>query len=117
MSFRKGSPVLIALGLATCAILLPKLYNKLKNLGRGERIVQNKTETVIEDDDAILLLASPFQQAAQMAKSLHNLEQNDQLMLYGLFKQAKEGNAPDGKEPSKLNIIDLEKIFGVAKVL
>jgi acyl-CoA-binding protein len=111
MSLRKANPVFIALGLATCAIVLPKLYKKLKSLvGRGERITQEKTDVLIDDDEnALLLLSSPFHQAALMAKGLRNLDQTDQLMLYGLFKQAKEGNAPDCKEPSKLNIISWKK--------
>mmetsp|Transcript_9875 Transcript_9875/g.18575 ORF Transcript_9875/g.18575 Transcript_9875/m.18575 type:complete len:368 (-) Transcript_9875:529-1632(-) len=112
MSLQRPNPVYIVLGLATCAILIPQLYNKLKKLGGGggDNRTQSKTEVTIDDDEnALLILASPFQQAALIAKSLRNLDQNDQLMLYGLFKQANEGNAPDCKEPSKLNIISWKK--------
>ena len=42
------------------------------------------------DNDVVL--EGQFQKAAEMAKSLTNITNGDRLMLYGLYKQAMEGD-------------------------
>jgi acyl-CoA-binding protein len=107
MPFRKTNSIFLALGLAAaCAMLFPKLYRKLKFGGKEEN---TSLQMDLCDEKAIAALSSPFQEAAHLARSLRNLNQNDQLMLYGLYKQGKEGNATKQKEPSKLNIVAWKK--------
>ena len=46
----------------------------------------------LKGGDNDLLLERQFQKAAEMAKSLTNMTNGDRLMLYGLYKQATEGD-------------------------
>jgi acyl-CoA-binding protein len=48
-----------------------------------------------EEEEAVKLLLPSFTNASQLARSLKNISQHNQLMLYGLYKQARNGNARD----------------------
>jgi len=48
-----------------------------------------------EEEEAVKLLLPSFTNASQLARSLRNISQHNQLMLYGLYKQALNGNASD----------------------
>lgn len=55
-------------------------------------------------------LQNQFDKACAIAKNeLKSLPPNDQLMLYGLYKQAKFGNAANLPSPSKLNMVAYSK--------
>ena len=92
------------LGLTTCTFVLHKIYKKIKTATRTQQV----SPLEIEDENAISLVSAPFQQASMLARSL-SLDQNDQLMLYGLYKQANEGNASNTTEPRRLNVVAFTK--------
>ncbi|KAL7495048.1 hypothetical protein ACHAWT_003801 [Skeletonema menzelii] len=46
-----------------------------------------------------------FNEAAKASRQLTMLDQRDQLMLYGLYKQALHGDADSSTAPSKLNVV------------
>mmetsp|Transcript_3822 Transcript_3822/g.5517 ORF Transcript_3822/g.5517 Transcript_3822/m.5517 type:complete len:381 (-) Transcript_3822:1755-2897(-) len=54
---------------------------------------------------ATTMLERFFYDATKEVKSMSNIGQGDQLMLYGLYKQATEGDFDEKKAPSKLNIV------------
>lgn len=61
---------------------------------------QGKVQVNEDDEDTVNLLLPSFTNASKLAKNLKNLSQHNQLMLYGLYKQALNGNAsenPQGK--------------------
>mmetsp|Transcript_6191 Transcript_6191/g.9386 ORF Transcript_6191/g.9386 Transcript_6191/m.9386 type:complete len:354 (-) Transcript_6191:68-1129(-) len=105
MSLQKVKPVYMMLGLTTCTFVLHKIYKKFKT---STTRTQQVSPLEIEDEHAISLVSAPFRQASILAKSL-SLDQNDQLMLYGLYKQANEGNASNTTEPRRLNVVAFTK--------
>eukprot|EP00551_Chaetoceros_affinis_P005268 CAMPEP_0203684162 /NCGR_PEP_ID=MMETSP0090-20130426/47896_1 /ASSEMBLY_ACC=CAM_ASM_001088 /TAXON_ID=426623 /ORGANISM="Chaetoceros affinis, Strain CCMP159" /LENGTH=433 /DNA_ID=CAMNT_0050553329 /DNA_START=91 /DNA_END=1392 /DNA_ORIENTATION=+ len=69
-----------------------------------------------DDDETIQALKPAFDKACEMIKSPKisqslSLSQNDQLMLYGLYKQAQSGNAASSvtPPPSKLHLVAYAK--------
>jgi ankyrin repeat protein len=102
MPMQKGKPLLIMLGLTSCAFVLNKIYKKYK-------LHTTKVSPALGDDkNAISQLSAPFQRASELATSL-SLDQDDQLMVYGLYKQANSGNASNTTEPSRLNFVSFKK--------
>jgi ankyrin repeat protein len=76
-----------------------KVKRKHKNLGD-------------DDEETIQKILPSFEKASKVAKSeLKHVSQNDQLMMYGLYKQAKFGNAILNMKspPSKLNMVAFAK--------
>jgi len=97
----------LALGLTTCAFA-KVAYNrsKLKKATKKE----NREEA--NPDKSIFILQPNFDKASIIAKtslSRSSLSQNDQLMMYGLYKQALEGDSNTKKAPSKLNVVAWKK--------
>ena len=104
MSMQKSTTkaIYIALGITTCAAIFKLAHTKYKQSKQNSS--SNLTDaTTRTNHESIALLKPLFEKAAQQAKSL-TLNQNDQLMLYGLYKQAKIGNV-NMKQPSRLNIV------------
>jgi len=99
---RKGKPAFILLGLTTCVFVLHKVYKKYKSPTTKASPAPGNEKKMVS------LLSTPFQQASEIARSL-SLDQDDQLMLYGLYKQANGGNASDSTEPSRLNLVSYKK--------
>ena len=104
MPLQKVKPVYMILGLTTCTFLIHKIYKKIKTATRAQQV----PPLDIEDENAISLVSAPFQKASTLARSLI-LDQNDQLMLYGLYKQANEGNASNTTEPRRLCVVAFAK--------
>jgi len=46
-----------------------------------------------------------FNEAAKAARNLGHLDSRDQLMMYGLYKQALQGDVESNAAPSKLNVV------------
>lgn len=100
MKSQNAKTLYALLGLTACGILYKIYTSKIKK----------STQQPMEDDEkAISLLTPDFQVAASNARSLSGLDATDQLMIYGLYKQAKEGNASNANEPSRLNIVASKK--------
>ncbi len=59
------------------------------------------------DDDISQELQQLFNEATKAARQLTMLDQRDQLMMYGLYKQALQGDVGDNTAtaPSKLNVV------------
>jgi len=56
-------------------------------------------------------LRQVFDEASKVARAFPSgmLDQKDQLMIYGLYKQSKEGDRNDDNAPSKLNVVACAK--------
>jgi acyl-CoA-binding protein len=114
MSMQKSTTkaIYIALGITTCAAIFKLAHTKYKQSKQNSS--SNLTDaTTRTNHESIALLKPLFEKAAQQAKSL-TLNQNDQLMLYGLYKQAKIGNV-NMKQPSRLNIVAWKKFHAWSK--
>ncbi|GFH58858.1 hypothetical protein CTEN210_15334 [Chaetoceros tenuissimus] len=100
MKSQNAKTLYALLGLTACGIAYKIYTSKIKK----------STQQPMEDDEkAISLLNPDFQVAASNARSLSGLDATDQLMIYGLYKQAKEGNASNANGPSRLNIVASKK--------
>ena len=79
--------------------------------GKGENLPK---DLLLDEDDGFdgtdEELLQVFDEAAKVARKLPHdmLDQRDQLMLYGLYKQAKEGDR-NVDAPSKLNVVAYAK--------
>lgn len=60
-----------------------------------------------EEEEAVKVLLPAFTNASQLARSLRNISQHNQLMLYGLYKQALNGNARDNTSNFAIGAINL----------
>lgn len=70
----------------------------------------SEMQQLLLDDDFDVTpeeLQQLFDEAAKVARAFPKgmLDQRDQLMMYGLYKQAQHGDAADGVIPSKLNVV------------
>ena len=89
----------VVLGITASAVILKIAHKKYRQKKDG-RLINNDGTTPHE---SIALLKPIFERAAQQAKSL-SLDQNDQLMVYGLYKQSIIGNV-NISAPNRLNMV------------
>ena len=85
MKVERTNTVLAIAGITIIAAV--SLYAAVAVVGR-----KGGKQQQLKGGDNDLLLERQFQKAAEMAKSLTNMTNGDRLMLYGLYKQATEGD-------------------------
>jgi acyl-CoA-binding protein len=111
----KSNALYIALGITACGAMLKVAY---------ETYTRSKSSSSSSDDDddipvatnheSMALLQPLFENAAQQAKLIiPSLNTTDQLMVYGLFKQASVGNfdkdTTTNPPPNRLNMVAYKK--------
>ncbi|KAL9182175.1 hypothetical protein ACHAXT_012827 [Thalassiosira profunda] len=100
-----GALALAALGL----IWYRKSARKARRRGREGKGLPR--DLLLDDDDGFdgtpEELQQVFEEAAKVARKFPAgmLDQRDQLMLYGLYKQAREGDRNADAAPSKVNVV------------
>mmetsp|Transcript_12552 Transcript_12552/g.26729 ORF Transcript_12552/g.26729 Transcript_12552/m.26729 type:complete len:399 (+) Transcript_12552:77-1273(+) len=104
-----GTLMAIALGWLWYKMYVRKGGSR-KRGGRGNRELPRDLVLDEDIDGTEEELQQLFHEASKQARAFPNgmLDQRDQLMLYGLYKQAKEGDR-NGDAPSKLNVVAYAK--------
>ena len=98
------------LGITVSSVFAFYIHGKVKKRRNRENISDGELKEI----DPTLRIQ--FEKSSTIAKSeLKSLPGNDQLMLYGLYKQAKFGNAINTPAPSKLNIVASAKYVAWTK--
>jgi len=86
-------------------------YKKSKTHQRRRQRDNNNNSDDNEFNGTSEELQQLFNEAAKAARQLTMLDQRDQLMMYGLYKQALQGDVDDNNNtaPSKLNVVKRAK--------
>jgi acyl-CoA-binding protein len=114
MTQRRSSSTLVTIGWSVVAVL--GVYSTISWYRNQRKCRQAQKDARDEPHSdgasnlpAMTMLERFFLDASTEVKSMKNLGQGDQLMLYGLYKQATEGDFNDKGAPSKLNIVAYAK--------
>jgi len=96
-----GAMLLMA---ASCWIWYKKSNKKQQ---QKRRRTQAQAQNGNNEEDIDPELQHLFNEACKAARQLKKLDQRDQLMMYGLYKQAQQGDADDNTNtaPSKLDVV------------
>jgi len=99
--------------LVVAVVSLAALYISQKRRRRPTNNNNNNTTTTVQISHE--QLQQFFQQAAESSRQLTNLAHGDQLLLYGLYKQATVGDCKEELEPSRFHVIGHAKYEGWLK--
>lgn len=98
---------------ATAAVVIKLIYDRKRQTRDGQNFIP-KSLLAGGTEEAIALLQPALKQAALEARNLSGLGQDDQLMLYGLYKQATMGDV-NISTPSKFRMTAYAKYQAWAK--
>ena len=100
MSKQKAALIAVA---ATAVLISKWFYDRERKKRENPNFIPKSLLAGDEEEEAIALLQPALKKAALEARELSNIGQEDQLMLYGLYKQATIGNS-NIDPPSKFRI-------------
>lgn len=105
--FAKVLGTVLAVGLVSIAVWHQKKRNRRRRRGPPPPPASAQQGAALNREHDIIVLAL-FDEACKAVESL-SLSNGDRLMLYGLYKQATQGDADIAAKPSILNVIGTAK--------
>ncbi|CAB9512210.1 Diazepam-binding inhibitor-like 5 [Seminavis robusta] len=88
------------LSVATAVVVLKRIRRRRKT----DAPPKERNDDTVDPQLAIL-----FEAATQESRQLRNISNTEKLILYSLYKQSKEGNAPDKSPGCAFNIVEKAK--------